>query len=202
MIAILSGPHSKRLGKVAHALLFAILFLLPAALLGQGYFGTVSGELTDPSGAIVPGAKVVLTDQAKGFTFNAISDSNGRYLLTTIPPGVYSVSVEMKGFQKEVLNGIKVNVTENATANLMLRVASANQIVEVEGQAQSLSTEDAVTGQVVNRRFINDLPLVDRYVLDFVSLAPSARILTAITGRARTPASLPNLLPKSMGRMS
>ena len=172
MIVVPSAPDSKRLGKVAHALLFAILFLLPLALLGQGYFGTVSGELTDPSGAIVPGAKVVLTDQAKGFTFNTISDSSGRYLFTTIPPGVYSVSVEMKGFQKEVFKNVKVNVTENATANLMLRVASANQIVEVEGQAQSLSTEDAVTGQVVNRRFINDLPLVDRYVLDFVSLAP------------------------------
>jgi hypothetical protein len=172
MIRVPSGPEFKRLGKVVRGALFALLFLLPVALLGQGYFGTVSGELTDSSGAIVQGAKVVLTDQGKGFKFNATSDSSGRYLFTTIPPGLYTVSVEMQGFQKVVLTNIKVNVTENATANLTLRVASTTQTVHVEGQAQSLSTEDAVTGQVVNRKFINDLPLVDRYVLDFVSLAP------------------------------
>ena len=96
----------------------------------------------------------------------------GGISFTSIPPGVYTVSVEMEGFQKEVRTGIKVNVTENATANLRLKVASATQSVEVSAQSQELNTEDAVTGQVVNRKFINDLPLVDRYVLDFVSLAP------------------------------
>ena len=142
------------------------------ALFSQAYFGTVSGEITDPTGAVVPGAKVVLTDQAKGFVFNAKTDSSGRYLFPSIPPGVYTVSVEMEGFQKEVRTGIKVDVTENATANLRLKVASATQSVEVSAQSQDLNTEDAVTGQVVNRKFINDLPLVDRYVLDFVSLGP------------------------------
>ena len=167
-----SGPDSKYLGRVAQGVLFVILLFLPVALLAQGYFGTVSGELTDPSGAVVPGAKVVLTDQAKGFTFNTTADRVGRYLFTSIPPGMYTLSVEVSGFQKEVRTNITVNVSENATANLTLRVASATQTVEVQAQSQTLATEDAVTGQVVNRKFINDLPLVDRYVLDFVSLAP------------------------------
>ena len=172
MIVVTSGTEPRHFGRVFGGVLFVIAILLPVALLGQGYFGTVSGELTDPSGAILVGAEVVLADQAKGFAFHTTSDNSGRYLFGSIPPGVYSVSAEMTGFQKEVRTNIKVNVTENATANLTLRVASANQTVHVEAQAQTLSTEDAVTGQVVNRRFINDLPLVDRYVLDFVSLAP------------------------------
>jgi hypothetical protein len=163
---------SKRLAEIFRGLLFAILLLLPVALFSQAYFGTVSGEITDPTGAVVPGAKVLLTDQAKGFVFNAKTDSSGRYLFPSIPPGMYTVSVETEGFQKEVRTGIKVDVTENATANLRLKVASATQSVEVSEQAQQLNTEDAVTGQVVNRKFINDLPLVDRYVLDFVSLGP------------------------------
>ena len=163
---------SKRLAEIFRGLLLAILLLLPVALFSQAYFGTVSGEITDPTGAVVPGAKVLLTDQAKGFVFNAKTDSSGRYLFPSIPPGVYTVSVEMEGFQKEVRTGIKVDVTENATANLRLKVASATQSVEVSAQSQELNTEDAVTGQVVNRKFINDLPLVDRYVLDFVSLGP------------------------------
>jgi Carboxypeptidase regulatory-like domain/TonB-dependent Receptor Plug Domain len=147
-------------------------FSLTRTIFGQGYFGTVSGEITDMSGAIVQGAKVVLVDQAKGFRYNATSDSSGRYLFASIPPGVYTVSAEMAGFQKEMRTNIAVSVTENVTANLKLRVAGATQTVQVEAQTQTLSTEDAVTGQVVNRKFISDLPLVDRYVLDFVSLAP------------------------------
>ena len=79
----------------AQGVLFVILLLLPALLLGQGYFGTVSGEITDPSGAVVPGAKVTLVDQQKGYHFAATSDNVGRYLFTSIPPGLYSVSAEV-----------------------------------------------------------------------------------------------------------
>jgi len=153
-------------------LLVAILLVTPVMTFGQAYFGTVSGELTDATGAVLQGAKVTLTDQDKGYTFTATSDNNGRYLFTAIPPGLYTVSAEMKGFQTTQRTNIKVNVTENVTANLSLKVAAATQTVEVSAQTQNLATEDAVTGQVVNRRFISDLPLVDRYVLDFVSLAP------------------------------
>ena len=60
--------------------LTCLALLLPAMLFGQAYFGTVSGELTDATGAVVQGAKVVLTDQQKGFTFATTSDSSGRYL--------------------------------------------------------------------------------------------------------------------------
>jgi len=158
---------------ILSGLLFAILFAAPLTLFGQAYFGTVSGEVTDPSGAVVPGAKVTLADQQKGYQYNTTSDASGRYLFTSIPPGQYSVSAEAQGFERTVRAGITLNVSENATANLSLKVASATkQTVTVQGQAQHLHTEDAETGQVVNRRFINDLPLVDRYVLDFIELGP------------------------------
>ncbi len=153
-------------------LLAAILFAAPALLLGQAYFGTVTGVLTDPSGAVLQGAKVTLTDQEKGYVFNTTSDNSGRYLFAPIPPGLYSVSAVMQGFQTTVHTNIKLNVSENVTANLSLKMAIATQTVQVSAETQTMATEDAVTGQVVNRRFINNLPLVDRYVLDFVSLAP------------------------------
>ena len=172
MQALFSVRRTQRLEKLLAPFVAAVLLFLPLVLAAQGYFGTVSGELTDPSGAVVAGAKVVLTDQAKGFTYTANSDSAGRYLFTSIPPGLYTVTVSVSGFQTEERTGIKVNVSENATANLKLRVAGASQKVEVSAQAQNVNTEDAVTGQVVNRKFISDLPLVDRYVLDFVTIAP------------------------------
>jgi len=152
----------------------ALALTLATALFGQAYFGTVSGELTDATGAVVTGAKVVLTDQQKGFHFDTISDSSGRYLFRSIPPGLYVVNVQASGFGKAESAGFKVDVNENATANLVLKVAAATQTVEVEAGAQAIQTEDAETGQVVNRRFINDLPLIDRNIESLTSLAPAS----------------------------
>ncbi|HEY3973517.1 MAG TPA: TonB-dependent receptor [Candidatus Sulfotelmatobacter sp.] len=153
-------------------LIIAISLALPAALFGQAYFGTVTGELTDASGAVVQGASVVLTDQQKGFTFNTTSDSDGRYLFRSIPPGVYAVSAEAKGFAKVQSARFKVDINENATTNLTMKVGGASQTVQVSAESQTIQTEDAATGQVVNRRFINDLPLIDREVIELVNLAP------------------------------
>ena len=157
---------------VLRTLTIAIIVLLPAALFGQGYFGTVSGILTDPSAAVIQGAKVTLLDEEKGYKFTTKSDNEGRYLFVSIPPGLYSVTAEMPGFEKTVRTHIKLNVSENPTANLTLKIASAAQSVEVKAQSQNIDTQDAVTGQVVDRRFINDLPLIDRNVMDLTYLAP------------------------------
>ncbi|HEX6802226.1 MAG TPA: TonB-dependent receptor [Terriglobales bacterium] len=153
-------------------ILITLVFLFPHRLVAQAYFGTVSGELTDATGAVVTGAKVVLTDQQKGFHFETTSDSSGRYLFRSIPPSVYIVAADAQGFSKVESARFKVDVSENATANLMLKVAAASQSVEVQSAAQAIQTEDAETGQVVNRRFINDLPLIDRNIESLTSLAP------------------------------
>ena len=169
---IFDSRQLQSLAKSFLLLLAVVLVCSPIPSFCQSYFGTVSGELTDQTGAVVQGAKVTLTDVQKGFTFTATSDSTGRYLFTAIPPGYYSVTAEMQGFEKAIRTNVKVNVSENATANLNLKIASAVQSVEVTAESEAVSTEDAVTGQVVNRRFINDLPLVDRYVMDLTFLAP------------------------------
>jgi len=150
----------------------ALALLLPAALLAQAYFGTVSGVLSDTSGAVLPNARVLLTDLQKGFTFKTTSDSTGNYLFRSIPPGQYSVTAEMEGFERTVQERVKVDVNENATVNLTLKVGASTQTVQVTGQAQGIDTEDALTGTTVNRRFINDLPLIDRNVMDLSYLAP------------------------------
>jgi hypothetical protein len=142
-----------------------LTLLLPAVLFAQAYFGTVSGELTDATGAVVQGAHVVLTDQQKGFAFTTTSDSSGRYLFRSIPPGVYVVSAEVKGFEKVASAKFRVDINENATTNLSLKVAGTSQTVEVGATSQAIQTEDAETGQVVNRRFINAMPLARGRIL-------------------------------------
>jgi hypothetical protein len=152
-------------------LLVATLALVPVVL-GQAYFGTVSGELIDATGAVVVGANVVLTDQQKGFTFETISDSSGRYLFRSVSPGVYSVSAESKGFSKTVQKDFKLDVNQNLTVNLRMKVAGTQQKIEVSAGALTIQTQDAETGQVVDRRFINNLPLIDRNIVGLTSLAP------------------------------
>ena len=153
-------------------LLFTVSCVVPVFLLGQGYFGTVSGILSDPTGAVIAGGKVTLVDQDKGYKFNAASDGSGRYLFRSVPPGVYTVIAEVAGFEKIERTGIRVDVSENPTANLTLKIASSTQTVEVKPQSQALDAEDATTGLVIDRKFINDLPLVDRYVMDLTLLTP------------------------------
>jgi len=162
----------RRLLQTCWTLLVACQLAVPAGSFGQGYFGSVTGVLTDSSGAVIPGAKLTLTDQNKGYAFNTTSDGVGRYLFRSIPPGVYSVTASMQGFEKSVRTGIALDVNQNVTANISLKVSSSSQTVEVNAQNQGLDTQDATTGLVVNRKFINDLPLVDRYVMDLTALTP------------------------------
>jgi hypothetical protein len=163
-------PNHQRI--LACTLILAMLIALPTMLFGQAYFGTVSGVLTDTTGAVVGGAKVVLTDQQKGYAFNTTSDNDGRYLFRSIPPGVYLVSADAKGFGKSLSAKFKVDINENATTNLTMKVAGESQSVQVSAEAQAIQTNDAETGQVINRRFINDLPLIDRNVIALTALAP------------------------------
>jgi hypothetical protein len=152
--------------------LIASALLMPSLLCAQAYFGTVSGELTDATGAVIPGASVTLLDEEKGFHFATTSDSSGRYLFRSVAPGLYSVSADAKGFAKVSSARFKVDVNQNATTNLKLKIGAASQTVEVGAQSEAIQTEDAETGQVVNRRYINDLPLIDRNVVALTSLAP------------------------------
>jgi Carboxypeptidase regulatory-like domain/TonB dependent receptor len=167
-----SLSSSSRIYRWVLCLTFIFIIMAPRLFFAQGYFGTVSGILTDPSGAIVQGAKVTLLDEEKGYKFTTTSNNEGRYLFVSIPPGLYSVSAEMKGFEKTVRTHVRLNISENPTANLTMKVASATQTVEVKSQATSIETQDAVTGQVVDRRLIDNLPLINRNVQDLIYLAP------------------------------
>ena len=152
-------------------LLPLVMLALPAAFLGQGYFGTVSGVITDPSGAVIANAKVTLTDQEKGFTFEGKSDDAGRYVFRAVPPGVYRVLGEAPGFSQQEKTNIRVDVSTNPSANLRMKIGSTTSVV-VTAQDQHLDTDDGTGATTVGRNLINNLPLIDRNVMQLAYLAP------------------------------
>ena len=149
-----------------------LMILVTSLLRAQLYSGSVTGVVTDQSGAVVPGAACALVDEGKGYTFNAVTSTSGTYLFNSIPPGTYRLTIEARGFRGQSQGNIILDVNQHVTVDVSLQVGATTQTVEVTGQAPLLQAQDAATGQVVNRQFLNDIPLVTRSITDLAFLTP------------------------------
>src|SRR5581483_5045913 len=153
-------------------LAIGLLLFLQSPISGQVYSGSITGVVTDPTNAVVPNAAITLTDENKGFTFKTVSAADGRYVIRNLPPGTYRLSAESPGMRPHNQSGIVMNVGENAEADIHFDVQGTTETVQVEAVSPLLQTQDASTGQVVNQRFINDLPLIGRSVFNLAQLSP------------------------------
>ncbi|MGA9883613.1 MAG: TonB-dependent receptor [Candidatus Acidiferrales bacterium] len=134
--------------------------------------GALTGTVTDPSGGVIAGATVKVTNLATGQTRTATTDANGSYQLSLLPPGNYSVHFEATGFTSTDVPSITINVTETPTLNRKLEIGTSTQQVTVEANTQSIQTENATNGTVVGTEEINNLPLVTRNYTQIVDLSP------------------------------
>ncbi|MBZ5664155.1 MAG: TonB-dependent receptor [Acidobacteriia bacterium] len=159
---------------VAGVSLMALLisFALVTPVRAQLYTGSVTGMVSDQTGALIAQADVTLVDAQRGFTFTAKTDDKGRYLFRAVPPGLYNLLIKAAGFKDQTRTGIKVDVSQNVGVDFAMLVLGTMETMTVSTAAPLLGTEDAVTGQVVDRKFINDLPLNGRGVLNLAFLAP------------------------------
>jgi hypothetical protein len=133
---------------------------------------TVVGAVKDPSGGLVPGAKVTLTNTTNGFTYSATTDPTGEYVIRNLEPSVYRLKVQAQGFKTYELAGIILVVSQNARQDVTLEVGSTVQTVEVTATAPLLQSQDANLGFVVEQKYILDLPLVGRDATQLIALAP------------------------------
>src|SRR5579863_5589803 len=138
---------------------------------GQLYTGSVTGVVTDPSGASVPRAQITLTDIERGTPSTTKTDEAGRYLFRSMPPGTYSLHVAAANLRSYDIPKIALDVNAAVTENAHLELAPRESTVAVVAQA-SLLSEDATVGQTLTRELINDLPLVNRNPFDLAFLAP------------------------------
>ncbi len=149
------------------------LFLLVAALaFGQTSTSQISGTVTDSSGAVIPNATVTATNEATGVKYTQVTTGAGVYAFPSLPVGAYTVTVEMAGFKKYSRTGNTILVNTPLTVDIALEVGGAAETVQVEASAQQLQTNNAVIGNVVERKAIVDLPLNGRNPLTLLSYEP------------------------------
>ena len=134
MKSVLSGLCRKVLRSLVFFPSICLLSLLVVPAQAQLYAGSVAGVVQDPSGAVVPNASVVLTDNDKGLKYSAKTDSSGRYVLRSLPPSTYTIRVEAPGFRSEFQTGVVILVNQNTSLNFSLQVGATQQSVEVTGQ--------------------------------------------------------------------
>jgi hypothetical protein len=154
------------LGFLASAILFATM-LMPAASWAQVTTATISGRVTDPTGAVVPKVTVTATEQSTGVQTKAITDKDGAYTLSFLKTGTYTITAEAKGFTKFIESGLALSSVDHPTIDVKLAVGSDTNSVVVTADPPLLATEDANIGQTVPRQLVEDLPLSGRTPMSF-----------------------------------
>jgi Carboxypeptidase regulatory-like domain len=166
----------KALVVFAIALPVAVPVVLKAQTAGQG---TISGSVTDSTGAVVPGARVIATNTATNVATERISSSAGLFTIAPLPPGTYSVSVEASGFRTLKQDNLAVNALGVLTFNPVLTIGQANETVEVSAAPPVLNTSNATVGLVMENTTYANLPLQlnnsQRDPTAFAALAPGAQ---------------------------
>jgi hypothetical protein len=149
--------------------------LLGGALTAQTFSGSISGNISDPAGALVPGAALSLTNLDTNDTRRVVSNESGGYMFAAVPPGRYRLSAERAGFKRFVQEPIEIRVQQFLTLDLALEVGQATQTVEVSGQVALLDAATSSLSQVVENREVTELPLNGRNTLSLVALTPGVR---------------------------
>ncbi len=150
------------------------LFLLTGALIAQETRGTILGRVTDPSGAVIPNATVLVVNKAMGTTATATTNASGLYQASYLIPGIYRITVDLSGFKKFVRDDVEVRVNDRLEINATLELGSTGESITVTGDTPLLSTATASVGTVVDSRRVADLPVSYGDPFELIGLATGA----------------------------
>jgi len=149
-----------------------LLCALPAAALAQQETATISGTITDATGASVPNAVVIVTNVQTGISVRTEATEAGTYVVPSLRPGDYSIAVESKGFQKTVRTGVTLQVAQVARIDVTLQTGALTESVEVVAATPLLDTLTSSRGSVIDQKKIVELPLNGRDYNQLALLSP------------------------------
>ena len=176
----------------------AILFLLSAAgAFSQAGRGSISGTVSDPNGALIPGATVVLLNKATGTSQHTVSSDAGLYTFISLNPGEYQVTASQSGFANVVQEKIVVNIDQVTTVNITLKVGAATETVTVTETASLVEPSNSTVGSLIGVETIDRVPLLYRNVYDLVQLSAG---VTPPNGSPNSSNSMQSIQNISVGR--
>ncbi|MBV9226287.1 MAG: TonB-dependent receptor, partial [Acidobacteriaceae bacterium] len=156
------------------AVLVVFLLFQSGVSLAQQASAGINGTVTDPSGAVIEGVEVSLTNTATGITRTATSNSTGNYVFVDVLPGAYTMKVVKQGFETVAQPQFTLYVNQTATFDFHLPVGSTQQSVTVEAAAVAIQASTAELGTVINEQAVNELPLNGRNFTQLLTLTPGA----------------------------
>jgi hypothetical protein len=156
--------------------LFVSWLWVSAPLYGQRTAGSIQGSVVDSSGAVIPGAKVTVTNTLTNVSVITETSREGTFLVASLAPGIYTVTVEQTGFQKQVQEGVQVVVATPTVLNIQLAVGEVTQSVTVQAQAIAITQNEGDRGTAVTSKTLELLPIAlsggSRQIDSFVFLTP------------------------------
>lgn len=160
----------------------ATLFLTEATASAQAVNGRIAGIVRDQSGAIVPGATVVATNNDTGRATEGTTDEQGRYTLVNLPPGLYRVEARLEGFRPSIVERLTLQVLETATVDFSLSVGALTEQATVVAEVPVVQLQSSDLGRVVTSEEIESLPLNGRVYLQLATLTPGVNTFTSGSG--------------------
>ena len=152
--------------------LIALLCLSASIAVAQIGTSTITGRVTDASGATVPNVTVRVVQKSTNFTNTATTNTDGIYRVLSLQPGDYRVSFEAAGFKKGVNDEVNLRTGDTLAVDIAMQVGQLTESVEVTGSAAALETETSATGAVVTGQVLYDLPLFQRFINSTLNVVP------------------------------
>ncbi|MCC6536690.1 MAG: carboxypeptidase regulatory-like domain-containing protein [Bryobacterales bacterium] len=159
--------------RLPSALAVAAISLLALPAMAQDTRGRVQGVVTDASGAVVAGASATLGNDNTGVVTQQTSNPNGQYLFDLVPPGTYTVTIELQGFKKFVQKNILVQARADVTVNAALEVGTTNDSITVDASPVTVQFNTSTMGLTLDTKMTNNLPIIHRNPFLLASLNPS-----------------------------
>src|SRR5208337_4973376 len=165
-----------------------VLLCMPFLACAQAGRGSISGVVSDSSGAVINDVKVTALNRATGVTLHTVTSEAGLYSFVSLNPGLYVVTASQTGFESFAQNNVSVTVDQVTTVNIALKVGNVNETVEVTATAEVSDTSNSTVGQLIESSTIERVPLLTRNVFDLVQLSAG---VTPANGTPNASSSFP-----------
>ena len=158
------------------AIVFAGLLVLVPSASAQKTSGTITGTVTDPSGAVVAGAAISIVNNRTGASRESTTNEQGSFSFPELDPGTYRITVNKAGFKKLTLNSVELHVADVTNLNLKVDLGAASEMISVEADAVVVNTSTGDVGNIMTGEQVRELPMNGRSFVQLTTLVPGASV--------------------------